>query len=77
MPVLDKLWINVDRDDVESIDALSFEANHHKGVLMLVTVAVAMTVTVTMAFSLLEVILVLVFESSYINIAYSQFTVDA
>ena len=75
MPVLDKLWINVDRDDVESIDALSFEANHHKGVLMLVTVAVAMTVT--MAFSLLEVILVLVFESSYINIAYSQFTVDA
>lgn len=75
MPVLDKLWINVDRDDVESIDALSFEANHHKGVLMLVTVAVAMTVT--MAFSLLEVILVLVFESSYINIAYSQFAVDA
>jgi len=61
MPVLDKLWINVDRDDVESIDALSFEANHHKGVLMIVTVAVAMTVT--MAFSLLEVILVLVFES--------------
>lgn len=75
MPVLDKLWINVDRDDVESIDALSFEANHHKGVLMLVTVAVAMTVT--MAFSLLEVILVLVFESSDINIAYSQFAVDA
>jgi len=75
MPVLDKLWINVDRDDVESIDALSFEANHHKGVLMIVTVAVAMTVT--MAFSLLEVILVLVFESSDINIAYSQFAVDA
>ena len=42
---------------------------------MLVTVAVAMTVT--MAFSLLEVILVLVFESSDINIAYSQFAVDA
>jgi hypothetical protein len=35
MPVHDKLGININREDIESIDPLSFKANHHKRVLMI------------------------------------------